>query len=192
MRIPFLFSNFQTYGSGAILNLRQQRFFKFVVCVLELVGEWLPVIVHLQFALESSDNNDLKRQNIDFVMRIPYLFSNFCSDVWFRRNIEYMTAAFILPPLLFPSPPLALVWTPPPSGQSQRWTGKPPPLWLYYVVPKFTTRGLCIWKITHRIKHIFTWYKQGLITHIISNKNQLRSGKKKHVWNWVRVNKIFV
>ena len=33
-------------------------------------------------------------------------------------------------------------------------------------------------EITHIIKHIFTLYKQGLITHIISNKNQLRFGKK--------------
>ena len=49
---------------------------------------------------------------------------------------------------------------------------------VYNVVPKFTNSGLCIWKITHRIKHIFTWYKQGLIKHIIYNKNQLRSGKK--------------
>ena len=62
------------------------------MCVLELVG--FPVIIHQQFALESSDDNDLKRQNIDFVMGIPYLFSNFPSDVRFMRNIESKTATF--------------------------------------------------------------------------------------------------
>jgi len=27
-------------------------------------------------------------------MGIPYLFSNFCCDLWFSRNIEYTTATF--------------------------------------------------------------------------------------------------
>jgi hypothetical protein len=99
------------------IEYKTATFFQVVVCVLELVGEWLPVIIHLQFPLESSDNNDLKRQNIDFVMRIPYLFSNFCSDLWFRHNIEYTTATFILPP--------------PPLSQSASGSGLdfPPPLW---------------------------------------------------------------
>ena len=50
------------------------------------------MITRQQFTLQSPGENMKKRQDIDFVMRIPNLFLDFQSDVRFRRNDGFKIA----------------------------------------------------------------------------------------------------
>ena len=96
MRILNMFLFFQSdLWLSCNIDLNITRFF-FKICSpgMRVSVTWLLVIISQQLASESRDNNDYKRQKIDFCMRILNMFSFFQSGVWLGRNIDFKITWF--------------------------------------------------------------------------------------------------